>query len=550
MACDPNFSQVSLLLHCDGTNGSTSFPDSSSVGNVMTAAGTAAVTTTNPAFGTGSLLVTGNSVSGNDISTPITTNGPLDLVTATVDFTIEFLVYLNDPTHPYASLMTAGYSFGNGWELDIEPNGVNITLVARFGTTFLFANVPITNFPTQVWTAVAFVRQGNVFGLWIGGTAENFVTYTGSMGSPGSTLLIGAGPGVNASENIQFDEIRITKGFARYTPGTSYSQQTAAFPNGACAVVPNVVGDVLAVGEAAIIAAGLTVGTVTPGTSQTVPYGDIISQNPVGGTQEITGFPVNLVWSVGDTFTAPVLSGSIPNPTTQPNVGVLTWTQSLAGSIPATGYDIYRNGVSIATVGAVLTYTDTVPLLGTYTYNVAAYDSTMPGDVSPLSNTVPLNYAGPVYAFINTVFDEAIFGAYFGGQLNLVEFTYMPGRTPFVEGATNLIINRYKQEPGDVRARGVDFTQFVVPGELLQAVSVESISAQGVPQQLTNPLVTPLVVSNLVIDPVTNLIFGYTVSGGQNGIEYTIQFETTTNIQTTMLEEIFSINILVEDSFP
>ena len=150
----------------------------------------------------------------------------------------------------------------------------------------------------------------------------------------------------------------------------------------------------------------------------------------------------------------------------------------------------------------------------------------------------------------NILYDEAIYGAYFGGQLNLVEFTYMPGRTPFEQGATNLIINRYKQEPTDNRQRGVDFTQFVVPGETLQTVAVTGISAQGVPQASTSPLVTPLVLSNVIIDPVTNLKFGYSVSGGQNGVEYTVQFTCTTSIQTQTLEEIFSINIMIEDMFP
>jgi hypothetical protein len=54
----------------------------------------------------------------------------------------------------------------------------------------------------------------------------------------------------------------------------------------------------------------------------------------------------------------------------------------------------------------------------------------------------------------------------------------------------------------------------------------------------------------VVIDPVTQLIFGYTVSGGQDGIEYTVQFTTITNVQQETLEEIFSINFMVEDSFP
>jgi hypothetical protein len=224
---------------------------------------------------------------------------------------------------------------------------------------------------------------------------------------------------------------------------------------------------------------------------------------------------------------------------------------SNGGSVTyAPGYDVYRNGVSIATVGNVLTYTDNVPAYGTYTYNVAAYDPGVPGDISPESNPVSLTYSASVVGFPNCIFDEQIYGAYFGGQLNLVEFTYMPGRTPFEEGAINLIINRYKQEPTDTRQRGVDFTQFAVPGEILTGVTVTGISAQGVPQASTSPLVTPLVVTNVVIDPVTQLMFAYSVSGGQNGIEYTIQFTATTSIQTATLEEIFSINIMVEDSFP
>jgi Concanavalin A-like lectin/glucanases superfamily/PASTA domain len=148
----------------------------------------------------------------------------------------------------------------------------------------------------------------------------------------------------------------------------------------------------------------------------------------------------------------------------------------------------------------------------------------------------------------NCIFDEAIYGAYFGGQLNLVEFTYMPGRTPFEEGARNLIINRYKQQPTDSRQRGVDFTKFSVPGETLVSVVVSGISAQGHDQQTLD--ITPLVVSGILIDPVTGLKFAYMVSGGQDGIEYTVQFTCVTNIQGVALEEVFSINFMVEDAFP
>ena len=49
------------------------------------------------------------------------------------------------------------------------------------------------------------------------------------------------------------------------------------------ALVPDVVGLSQAAAEAAIVAANLTVGTVTHENSATVPMGEVISQDPVGG---------------------------------------------------------------------------------------------------------------------------------------------------------------------------------------------------------------------------------------------------------------------------
>lgn len=164
-----------------------------------------------------------------------------------------------------------------------------------------------------------------------------------------------------------------------------------------------------------------------------------------------------------------------------------------------------------------------------------------------LTLSLGLATTGTTPLFLN---DEFIGGAYVNSKLTLVEFTYLPERQPFLEGPTSMIINRYKQEPQDSRQRGVDYTFFVVPGEEIQTVEVTGISAQGVPQAATNPLVTPLVITDLIIDPATGIKFAYTASGGQDGIEYTVQFTTTTQIQTSTVEEVFSINILIEDMFP
>ena len=63
--------------------------------------------------------------------------------------------------------------------------------------------------------------------------------------------------------------------------------------------VPNVVGSTQSTAQIAITTAGLTVGTVTTGNSSTVPPGNVISQNPVAGTNVPPGSAVNLLVSLG-----------------------------------------------------------------------------------------------------------------------------------------------------------------------------------------------------------------------------------------------------------
>jgi hypothetical protein len=63
--------------------------------------------------------------------------------------------------------------------------------------------------------------------------------------------------------------------------------------------VPNVVGLVQADAEAAIVASGLAVGAITTANSDSVPAGDVISQDPIAGTSVPGGSAVDLVVSLG-----------------------------------------------------------------------------------------------------------------------------------------------------------------------------------------------------------------------------------------------------------
>ena len=64
-------------------------------------------------------------------------------------------------------------------------------------------------------------------------------------------------------------------------------------------VVPDVVGLPQGLAESSIVSANLLVGAVTTANSDTVPAGDVISQNPGGGSSVPPGTLVDLVISLG-----------------------------------------------------------------------------------------------------------------------------------------------------------------------------------------------------------------------------------------------------------
>ena len=68
--------------------------------------------------------------------------------------------------------------------------------------------------------------------------------------------------------------------------------------------IPDVVGLTQSAAEVAIVAAGLSVGTITTQSSKTVPAGSVISQAPEAGTEVTPGTEVDLVVSEGAHITS------------------------------------------------------------------------------------------------------------------------------------------------------------------------------------------------------------------------------------------------------
>jgi len=153
----------------------------------------------------------------------------------TGDFTVEAWVYLN-------SMPTAvGYP-ENYWIVGGGPANSNAGFDISIGSTDLVVNLVSFASPnilephgmtTSTWYHIAVTRSGATLYAFINGSVLATASVTGVTANPCLTgLAISAAEPVGATEgnfNGYIDDLRITKGYARYT--AAFTPPTAAFPN-------------------------------------------------------------------------------------------------------------------------------------------------------------------------------------------------------------------------------------------------------------------------------------------------------------------------------
>jgi hypothetical protein len=220
---DPDFADVSLLLHLDGTNGSTTFTDTSSSPKTVTAVGSAQISTAEAKFGQSLLLDTANSYV-NYLTTP--NNAGFQMGTG--DFTIEAWIYLISKPRQVSAIICSGSS-------DYNANGGYFIVDSSSKIQFGIPGSVISGgaISTGQWYHVAGTRSGTTIRVFVNGTLE--ATGTGDTASYNfskDNLLIGRN-GWDSSGSQGFhgyiDDVRITKGVARYT--ATFSVPNAPFPD-------------------------------------------------------------------------------------------------------------------------------------------------------------------------------------------------------------------------------------------------------------------------------------------------------------------------------
>jgi hypothetical protein len=209
---DPYFSSVSLLLHMNGSNGSTTFTDSSSNGLTVTAYGNAQVSTTDPKHGSGSLTLDGT---GDYLQTAASSV----LALGTGDFTVECWVYVNSGNSNDGLFTFGGES--SGLAVAIFSGNWFLTHVGSGGTSMGAVT-------TGSWQHLAVTRSGSSLRLFINGTQLGS-TLSNSTNFTDNQLKIGYYYNSDYAINAKVDEFRVTKGIARNT--ASFTPYDGPFPD-------------------------------------------------------------------------------------------------------------------------------------------------------------------------------------------------------------------------------------------------------------------------------------------------------------------------------
>jgi len=226
---DPDFASVSLLLHGNGTNGSTTITDNSPTPKTVTAVGNAQISTAIAnQFGntTGVIAFDGT---GDYLTVP-STGTPGDLGAG--NFTVEFWHFLVSRLNTTPCLISNYTAFAAGSFALFAGHSSSSTTqyqLALNGSGFPSINAGTIIYNT--WAHIAVVRSGTTISLYVNGTSVGSVTSSVNLNGTTGALFIGTTGDALATGAINgyIDDLRITKGVARYT--ANFTPPAAQFPD-------------------------------------------------------------------------------------------------------------------------------------------------------------------------------------------------------------------------------------------------------------------------------------------------------------------------------
>lgn len=214
---DPDFANVAMLMHFD--NSAADAKGNNVANNGVAFSGTVSK------FGGYSAQFNGASYM------TAANNGAFDLGTG--DFTIEFWMKSTQNTGSFVAVVgtqsIAGHASAGMWRVSSRMNstnqlGFNYSTGGTFVDDYFNANVN-----DGAWHFVAMTRAAGTLRCFVDGAAVGGTFTVAQSLSSQKNLNIGYQPQDNVYYSGNVDDLRITKGLARYT--ASFTPPTAAFPN-------------------------------------------------------------------------------------------------------------------------------------------------------------------------------------------------------------------------------------------------------------------------------------------------------------------------------
>ena len=235
MAGDTSYASVALLLHCDGSNGSTTFTDSSPTPKTVTAYGNAQISTARSQFGGASALFDG---SGDYLLVGAAADFK-HLHDDSTDYTIEGWIYWSGGSSDLTILSTAAATAAIGMILQVlgsDSRKLNVQIYRGASGNSLSATSS-SGITAGAWTYFKFsyTASTRAYSFRIGSSAAGSGSMTvvgswpaSSSSNPTYALAIGryqhSSPGGYLNANL--DDVRITK-----AERTETTEPGAAFPN-------------------------------------------------------------------------------------------------------------------------------------------------------------------------------------------------------------------------------------------------------------------------------------------------------------------------------
>jgi len=221
VAADPYYNNVSLLLHGDGANGSTTIVDSSPSPKTVTVVGNAQISTAQSKFG-------GASIAFDDV-TPSYLTLPTSADFALGDtWTVEGWMFCNvvgGGSDRNAFLLLGAIAQAGSLSIYVETGG-NFTVRTGTSGTDVVGTGQVLASQWQFWAVSCL---SNVATIYLNGQSVASGSVSGSVTAQ-SGRVASVGDGGLAAYNLDgyIDDLRITKGVARYT--ANFTPPTAPFP--------------------------------------------------------------------------------------------------------------------------------------------------------------------------------------------------------------------------------------------------------------------------------------------------------------------------------